>query len=196
MGKRFTAMADPVTLAIISGGMKIAGANREAAGIKAAGKAQLQMAEYKAKQGRQIAGQERASSQRAAMDERRRGRLAQSRATALAAAGGGTVGDVSGILGELGAESEYSALTSLFEGNDRAQQLESQANLDIYDGESAYRTAKYQAKTAKMKGYTDAIMGFAGSPAGNSLYAKYAPKSETWANGDVFRSGESYGPFR
>ncbi|MER2514533.1 MAG: hypothetical protein ABTQ25_19325 [Nitrosomonas ureae] len=169
-------------LMIASAGMKFIGSQREAAGIKAAGKAQLAQAEYRAKQGRQIAGQERASSQRAAIEDRRKGRLAQSRATALAAAGGGTVGDVSGIIGDLGAESEYSALTSLFEGDDRAQQLESQANLDMYDGESAYRAAKYSAKTTKMKGYGDLIIG------GSSLYQKYAPSSETWANGDSFRT--------
>lgn len=166
-------MADPATLGTLaliasvgSTAMGVVGSFQQAAGIKAAGKAQLQEAQYRAAQGRQIAGQERASGQRQAIEDRRKGRLAQSRAIALSAAGGGTTGDVSDIIGDLGTESEYSALTSLFESNDRASQLESGADLALYEGRNAYSAAKANASTVKMKAIGDAA---------GTLFSKYAP---------------------
>jgi hypothetical protein len=170
-------MADPLTISAIgsfvssaapfvSAGMAVVGGMQQSSAIKAAGKAQLAEAQYRAAQGRQIAGQERASGQRQYIEDKRKGRLAQSRAIALSAAGGGTTGDVSDIIGDLGSESEYSALTSLFEANDRASQLESGADLALFEGRNAYSAAKTNAKTAMFEGL---------SKAGGTLFSKYAP---------------------
>jgi hypothetical protein len=163
-------MADPFTImAIASTGMKFIGGMQQAAGIKAAGKAQRDQARYQAESAKVAAGQQRASAQRAAIEDRRQGVLAQSRAAAVAGAGGGSVGDVSNIIGDIGAESRYAALTSLYGGEDRARDLETRGKLALYEGESAYRAAKTDAGSTRMKAFSEL---------GTSLFSKYAPQDQ------------------
>lgn len=163
-------MADPVTLAVISAGTQFIGGMQQAAGIKAAGRAQLEQAKYQAASAKVAAGQQRASAQRSAIEDRRKGQLAQSRAAAVAAASGGSVSDISSIIGDLGTEGRYAALTSLYEGEDRARDLETRGALALYEGQSAYRAAKTDAGSAKMKAFSSLVQG------GSSLYSKYAPQ--------------------
>lgn len=201
---------------------QISGAKQQAAAIKAAGRdqaiiqryqadlseregiVQKQQFEYVAGQEKTLAGQERASAQRKAIEQSRRGRLAASKATSQAAASGGTVQDFYGIIGGIGQESEYAKLAALFEGEDAARGLESQSALDLYRGDEAVRaskataagyragaqmtlnTASMNAKTAKQSGYISAISTVAGRA--TSLTDKYAPTNDTWANGDPFRT--------
>lgn len=82
-----------------------------------------------ASQLRSMAGQDRASSQRAAFEERRRAKLAESRVRAVAAASGAGATDptVLNIMGDLSAEGEYRALTRMYEGETEAQSKEYQA---------------------------------------------------------------------
>lgn len=82
-----------------------------------------------ARQLRTQAGQTRATSQRAANEERRRGRLLESRARALAAKSGAGVTDptVIKLMDELSAEGEYRALTRMYEGETEAQSMELEA---------------------------------------------------------------------
>jgi hypothetical protein len=83
-----------------------------------------------AKQLRYAAGQTRASSQRAAAEERRRARLLDSRARAVAAKSGGGVGDpsVMNLRADIAAQGEYRALSRLYEGETEAGSLEVEAH--------------------------------------------------------------------
>lgn len=73
-----------------------------------------------------LAGQERATSQRAASDERRRARLLESRARAIGAKSGAAASDptVLNLMADLSAEGEYRALSRLYEGDTGASSLE------------------------------------------------------------------------
>jgi hypothetical protein len=100
-----------------------------------AGKARQKSLKHQAKQARQNAGQERASAQRAAIEKRREARYLSSRALALAAkSGGGTGGSAAVILGDIGAEGEFRALTEMYTGEERAKHLETQADSLIFEG--------------------------------------------------------------
>lgn len=78
---------------------------------------------------RRMAGDERATSQRAASEERRRARLVESRARAVAANSGAGASDPSvlNLMADLSAEGEYRALTRMYEGETSAQSLEMEA---------------------------------------------------------------------
>lgn len=165
-------MADPFTvISIASAGLKFVGGMQQAAGIKAAGKAQMQQANYQAASARVAAGQQRASAQRAAIEDRRKGVLAQSRAAAVTGAGGGTLSDVYDVIGDIGTESRYAALTSLYEGEDRARDLETRGELSLYEGRSALAAAKTDAGSARMKAFSEL---------GTSLFSKYAPQQDVF----------------
>lgn len=75
---------------------------------------------------RRMAGNERATAQRSAAEERRAARLMESRARAVAAKSGAGATDptVLNIMGDLSAEGEYRALSRMYEGETAAQSLE------------------------------------------------------------------------
>jgi hypothetical protein len=175
-------MADPVTLTIASMAVSAVGGFQQSRAIKAAGKAQLQQAEFQNESAKVAAGQARASAQRQAIEDRRRGTLAESRARAVAASGGGQVSDVANLIGDLNAESKYAAFTSLYEGETQARDLQNRGALALYEGESANRAAKMESKAKMFE-----TLGSMGKTAyDGGLFDKYKP--ETWSNGDPFRT--------
>lgn len=148
------------------------GSMKQAQAAKAAGKAQQQEAYYRATQAEMAAGQTRASGQRAAIEQRRKGEIARSRAIALQAGQGGSTADPTfiNIVGDLGTETEYSAMSALFQGEDEAAGLEQQAGLSRFEGDSAYRAGKAESKS---------LMLAAAGKAATSLMDKYAPVKTT-----------------
>lgn len=112
----------PIGLAVagtaLSAGGSIIGANSEAKELRREA-AQLEAG----------AGRERASSHRAAMEEKRQARLAASRGLALAAASGGGADDptVVNLLAGIEGEGEYRALSALYEGDQTALGMEAEA---------------------------------------------------------------------
>lgn len=82
-----------------------------------------------ARQLRRMAGQERATSQRAGIEERRRAALLESRARAVAAGSGAGVSDptVVKLMADIEAEGEYRALNRQYEGETAASSLEAEA---------------------------------------------------------------------
>lgn len=78
---------------------------------------------------RRMAGSERATAQRASIEERKRVRLLESRARAVAASSGAGASDptVLNVMADLEAEGEYRALTRLYEGETAAGSLELEA---------------------------------------------------------------------
>lgn len=196
----------------------LAGGSAQASAIKAAGRNQQamanwqgevarqqgisakNMADYKASQARTAAGQERAAAQRAALEQKRKGRLARSTAIARAGAGGATAEDIYSTLAGIGSEAEYAAATERYKGEDAARGFLDQGAMYEYEGNEAmrsaelaaqgyqvqgamdYATAKTQAANIRNKSYSDAfgtIGNFAMSSTGQSLMDKYAPQRET-----------------
>ena len=128
---------------------------------RAEGKAANNAATFEANQMQEQALEERASAQRDFLEQKRSAKLVESRALMLSAASGGA-GDVTttNILGDINAEGEYRALTALFNGEERAIGLETDAV-----------TRRYEGREARSAGNIRAI----GSvfDAGGSLFAKY-----------------------
>lgn len=170
-------MADPVTIGLIVGGTVLQGIGMMQAGkaAAAAGQAQQQAKNYEAKQAEINAGQERAASQRESIRRRRQETMIQSQLQARAAASGGGATDptIVTLAEDIAAEGEYSALTALYEGEDRARALESGATLSRYEGGVAAAAGK-----AKQKAYTISAIGSALTGAG-SLYGKYGGTGST-----------------
>jgi len=171
---------------------------------------QQRMLNYQASQMESIAGQERASAQRTALLERRKQRLAQSRATALAAAGTGDTLDPSviNILGDLEAEGSLAARTAMWTGEERARDYESSAAMRRAEGEMTASSGIYQAgitragaemtmeagrqerKAANQRAMATLIKGGSsmmdkyGDPSASSMYSA---GTESWADGSKFR---------
>lgn len=177
-----------LVLAGFSALSKMREASAQAKAIRAAGQQQYLNAQYRAEQLETNAGQERAVAQRGAIEERRRARLAQSRAVALGAAGGGTTADITDVLSGLDDYGEYNALSRIYEGEDAARQLEGGAQLALYEGRTNLAASNYEARNVKRKGYTSAFLDF-----GSALYSKYAPSSSA-LDSDIY--GRNVGTYR
>lgn len=141
-----------------------AGKAEEAAGI-----AVQQGKEFEAQGLEQQAGQTRAASQRTAQAIRKRGRLAESTALARAAASGGGASDptVEDVIGDLAEETEFAALTALFEGEETARGLQDEAFITRHEGE----IQRFVGRTARRSASREATAGILQS--GASLFGKY-----------------------
>lgn len=149
-------MAEPVTASLIGATVL------SATGAATAGVAANNMAKSKAEQS-EIAGREAvAASQRQAIQVRRQGNLVQSRAQAVAASSGAGASDptVLDIMGGIGAQTEYNALSALYVGQSEARNRQAEAN-----------AARFEGKQAMVKGFMDA--GASVLSGGASLYDKY-----------------------
>lgn len=139
------------------------------------GKAQQEMLDYQARQAEVKAGQERASSQRKALAQRKAGDLAESNAIAAAAAGGGSISDptVMDIVGDIEDESQYRSLTALYEGEDAARGLETQADIKRYEGKVARSTGRSSAIGTLVSGAGSMIGSLRKRSGLESLMEKY-----------------------
>lgn len=119
-------------------------------------------ARQNAAQDLQSAGEVRASSQRAAAVELKKSQYIQSRAQAIAASSGAGAQDptVVNTIGDIAGEGEYRALTSIYEGDSRANAYINDANAGIARG-------KDQSTASLLQG-ASSIAG-----QGASLYEKY-----------------------
>jgi len=165
-------MADPVSASMAL----TAAATVMSAGAQIRqGKQAQSAANDEAAQLEQNAGQQIASSQRAALSDEQQARLAQSRALAVAAASGGGASDptIVGILSRLNGEGTYRSMVDLYQGQERARQLNDQASAARYKGESAASNSKLSAAATLVSG-------------SSSMYSKYAADHRpSVANGDV-----------
>ena len=98
----------------------------------------------------------RGETQRAATEERRQGKIAQSRALAVAAASGGGVADptVTNLMGDIETESEYRALSRMYEGETESQALERAATARKKEGRAARTAGVMRAATSLLTGVT------------------------------------------
>lgn len=166
--------AIPAALSVVSASGKASAGN---AALQA-GYAQQASMQYEADQARINAGQAQAAAQRAVADVRRQGALVQSRALALAAAGGGSTTDpgiVNLIAGNAG-EIAYRSAVALYEGEDKARSLEALAKGREYSGAMVVRSAEDRKKAAMTGAFGDLVKGgvslyqaFGGGGVGNTL---------------------------
>jgi transcription initiation factor TFIID subunit TAF12 len=165
----------------------LVGGEAQAQQARYEGKAQQQVANFHAAQLRQQAGQQRAVSQQEAIEQQRRARLARSRALAIASASGaGTDGSVQDILARLAAEGDINAQAAIYEGEEAARGLETQAGATQAEGKYANAASRYAARNIKRASYLSA----AGTlmQGGSSFYSKYWPTDDATAT-----AGETYG---
>lgn len=115
-----------------------------AAGTLLGGASEKGAARSQALQLEQQAGQDRASAQRAAFDQRRTARYMQSRLQALAAASGAGATDptIVNLSNQIDTQGEYGALTAMYEGESAARGEEFAAQVARKTG-SAAQTASY-----------------------------------------------------
>lgn len=156
-------------MAVAGAATSIIGGNNAAASAKEAGARQKAASEFEAAQLEQNAGQAIASSQREAEEQRRQTRLVQSRALALSAASGGGVTDptVVNLIGDIAGEGAYRAGVALYQGADKARQMNMGASAKRYEGDLAVEAGNNKAKAYRMQG----IAGAFGSA--TSLFGKY-----------------------
>ncbi len=165
-----TVVVGGITLGQIATAASIVGLGLQVTGTLAAGKAEKQAAEaraaaleHRAKQAKQAAGQERAASQRASGEQRRHARLVESQALARAAASGAGAADptVENILGEIGAEGEFRALSELFIGEERARGLETQADINVFEAADQRRAGAFALSSSRTKAFGQTLRGAA-----------------------------------
>jgi hypothetical protein len=136
-------------------------------------------ANYQANQLDQSAGQQFASAQRASLSDQQQARMAQSRALAVAAASGGGASDptVMSIMSRLAGEGTYRGMVDLYQGREKARQLEDQANALRFQGDIASSNSKYSSAATLVSG-------------ASSMYSKYAADHRPSAmGGDSGASG-------
>jgi hypothetical protein len=121
---------------------------------KERGRAEDKRAQFEAEQLEERARQQRAASQRKASDARRRTRFAESRALALAAAGGAGASDptVANLIAGIAGEGEFAAQSVLYEGEERARGDILQARATRYEGAQARRAGYLRAGTTLLTG--------------------------------------------
>lgn len=157
--------------------MTIAGSLFSSQQNRAAGAQEQQAAEFRAQQLEVNAGQQQAAAQRAALDERRRARFAQSRALAIASvSGGGSDPTVVDIIGELAGEGEYRAMTDLYQGEEAARQLRMGAAGARFQGAAARQNYDAAATSSLIRG-------------GMSLFSKYQSPGATAVGARSFDAG-------
>ncbi len=156
------------TLGIAFKVFTVASTALQVVGTLQAGKAEQQAAnaraaalEHQAKQAEQAAGQERAASQRASIEQRRQAQLVESRALAVAAGSGAGAGDptVENILGEIGAEGEFRALSELFIGEERARGLETQADINVFEAAQQRTAGAVALSASRGKAFGQLLVG-------------------------------------
>lgn len=160
----------PVGLSMFSAFGKASAGNAAAR----SGAQQQQAAQYEAEQARINAGQSIAASQRTAQEQRRQGAILQSRAIALAAAGGGSTTDpgIINLLASNAGEIAYRSAVALYEGEDKARSLMEMAKAKEYSGAQAAQAGKDQQSALRIGAFGDLLKG------GASLYEKFGAPSK------------------
>ena len=134
----------------------------QATGAQQTGQAEGMAAEFSARQYDENAVAAEAKSIQVSNQERRKATLMQSRARAVAAAGGGMVTDpgMTDIMADIGEEGELNALTALWEGNVEASGLRKQAYATRLTGKAKERAGNIKAVSHVMSGAHDLFSRF------------------------------------
>ncbi|MBU1456969.1 MAG: hypothetical protein KKD01_19820 [Proteobacteria bacterium] len=139
-------------MTVLSGAMDYAAKGAAAQGMMAAAQRKQLGANFAADQMDVNAGQQIASSQRAAQEKMRMGELGLSRVQALAATQGGATTDptVMRIKAAIMAEGAYRAAQETYQGAEAARGLKAQADATRYMGDATMADAKQAQKTSRL----------------------------------------------
>lgn len=159
--------------------MMAAGTLLSAKGQRQAGKASQRQAGFDADQLEIAAGRSKAVSQRESLEHKRQGKLAQSRALAVGAFGGGASDPtVVKTISDLAGETAYRSAVALYGGESKAQNYMLRAGQRRMEGEAARKAGKMNSLTT--------ILGGAGEIGGmyrdrpQSLFDKYSGGEQTF----------------
>ena len=146
----------------------LAGTGLQAMGSLQQGRAQQAALNFEAEQHKRQAAEERAASQREAIEKRHEGELAMSRQVALASASGAGVvtPSILDIYGETGQRSEYNAQTALYGGESRARGQLDEAAANRFKAKAAYKGSILEAGGQLFSGLGKAF----GSPPNGGAY--------------------------
>lgn len=149
---------------IIGSAFQMSGTLMASEGHKWAGKRKREAKNFEAEQMESYAGQIKASTQRAAAEERKKMELIESRAMALAAMSGGasdvSVVDAMSALSGMGA---YRSMVALYEGEAKAREMRIGARVRRHEGILAEAGAEIDADTTMMTGMGSMFTKYAGS---------------------------------
>jgi hypothetical protein len=135
----------------------------------ASGQASVQAAQFQAEQLRQNAGQQVAASQQSAADIQRNTDYITSHALAVAGASGGGASDptVINLIARTAGESAYRQSLALYQGTDKARQMNLQASATELGGQMALTSAKSVNNASNIGAMSTLMKG------GASLYSRY-----------------------
>ena len=138
-----------------------------------------QAATFQADQLRQNAGQVRASAQRQAFDIDRQSQYVASAALASAAASGGGASDptVVNLIAKNAGEFAYRKAVALYQGDEKAQEMETQAAAKEYEGKSARSNSLLSAGAQMYKAGTTLLKGAARDASLFQRFGGGGPKS-------------------
>jgi len=179
-------MADPVTLSLaaMAAGTVLSSVGKHNEGVTA-----QNQANYEASQMDVNAGQQRAMAQRQAIEDRRAATLANSKLQAAAAAGGGSASDAGTVdlSQDIYAQGEYNALTSLYNGEEKARDLEGGASLKRYQGKEARKAGDIAALSSVLSGVGSMGLKYGGGGPSyyNSSTGSAGASSSTYRNGST-----------
>lgn len=158
----FLAAAAPY-LAIASTALTVGSAIRQGEEAKLQG-------QIKARELREDANARQADAQREAIQRRRQGTFAASRARAVAAASGAGVSDTTAdvLIGRIEAQSDLNVLNALYEGDTTARGLRDGARTAIREGRAAKKASRYKAIGSVVSG-ASSFYGKYGTPGGETL---------------------------
>lgn len=175
-----------IVLDSLSNGLILAGANQELDGYDRLSQTAALIGvekgaalDFEAAQYDEKAGQAVAASQRAAWNEKRNGRLVQSRLVALVAAGGGSATDVIDLSARISTEAAYRAQTATYQGMDAARTARLQAMGKRYEAAIAVQQGQEKADA-----YT-ALKSGTKVEVASTLASKYAPAIVSGVNAGV-----------
>ncbi len=159
----------PVAMQAVGMITSYSGQQQSAAAARVAAQRAQVAAQFEADQLNQNAGQAIAVSQAAAKEQLRQSRLVQSRAIAVAAAGGGGVSDdtIMRLVSKQAGEGAYRAAVALYGGEEKARQLRMAASTRLLEGEYSAESSIAKAGAYETAGVGTLISG------GGSLFAKY-----------------------
>lgn len=179
-------MAQMALMPILMAGLSLAGTAMSTVGSIRQGQAQQQAAEFEARQMDVSAKGVEAAGQHAAIERRRQSELLQSRAQAAAGASGfGAVDpDVLRIIGGITEEGERGFQAELFNAQQQATGMRSQAIATRFEGREAVKAGQTRAISTALSGAADAA----------SIY-KFG-QSEPFGTSDVVKPGGRSTGFR
>jgi len=155
-------------LSAAGGAAGLAGAGLSAAGQLNQAKYQQELGTVENEEEQQKANQDTAAAERQEIQQDRQTQLVLSRATADAAAGGGSASDpgVVNLEGQIAQQGAYNAMSALYGGQSKAAQDTYQGQIDLFQGQQAATAAPIAAAGTILSG----VSSFFGNRALLSYY--------------------------